>query len=376
MSDRAVIGLGFGDEGKGVVTEYLCSQDPENTIVVRFSGGPQAGHKVIKGDIEHIFSSFGAGTLSGCPTYWSRFCNIEPVAFCREYALLKQKGISPKIYIHPECPVTTIYDVFANRQSVEMQHGTTGTGFFRTMQRHNVDGVTFTAEQFFTEFNEKIINDTLAKVKNYYNFKEDLNIDLFIEAMEYMRYLRREGVIVKSRTIPTYKHRVFEGSQGLMLDQYIGYMPHCTPSDVTPANIVRMDFELDEVFLVTRAYQTRHGNGPMTNEEYSVTLTNNEKETNVSNKYQGNFRTSVLDLDQLMRAKSRGIGAIIPGVKTNLVVTCMDQMAEYKVTDHKTMLTFKNPAQFVRCLGNGLNIKGGLYMNDSPYSTSVRLIDG
>ncbi len=76
MSNRAVIGLGFGDEGKGVVTEYLCSQDPEHTVVVRFSGGQQAGHKVCKGDTEHIFSNFGSGTLSGCPTYWSEHCTF------------------------------------------------------------------------------------------------------------------------------------------------------------------------------------------------------------------------------------------------------------------------------------------------------------
>ncbi len=126
--------------------------------------------------------------------------------------------------------------------------------------------------------------------------------------------------------------------------------------------------------MVTRAYQTRHGNGPMTNEEYPVILKNNEKETNISHEYQGNFRTSVLDLDQLIHAKNSGVGAVIPGVKTNLVVTCLDQMSEYKITDYKTLLVYGKQEGFVRTIGNGLNISGDLYINDSPYSTSVRKI--
>ena len=141
MSTSAVIGLGFGDEGKGVVTDFLCSRDPGSTQVVRFSGGHQCGHKVIKDDVEHVFASFGSGTLRGCPTFWSRHCTFDPVGFWKEYALLQEKGVVPRIHIHPECPVTTIYDVYANRHAVEVEHGTTGTGFFQTKKRHFQNGV-------------------------------------------------------------------------------------------------------------------------------------------------------------------------------------------------------------------------------------------
>jgi adenylosuccinate synthase len=371
MSVRAVIGLGFGDEGKGVVTEYLCSQSPENTIVVRFSGGHQAGHKVIKGGIEHVFSSFGSGTLSGCPTYWSKNCTFEPVAFWNEYAALREKGAEPRIYIHPECPVTTIYDVYANRHSTEIQHGTTGTGFYRTKKRH-ADGVTFTAEQFFHYFKIRILQK-LEEIRKYHKIEETLNVELMEEA----RYrISRQSLFYKGpllfleRDIPNYEHRVYEGSQGLMLDEHIGYMPHCTPSDLTPRAIPE---PVDEIFLVTRAYQTRHGNGPMTNEEHGVKLKNNEKETNVSHKYQGNFRTSILDIDQLIHAKQKGIDATT-NAKASLVVTCLDQLSTYRASYRGEVHSFKSGEKFARFVARCLKISGDLYVNDSPYSTTIRKV--
>ncbi len=61
---RAVIGLGFGDEGKGITTDYLCSR-ANNPLVIRFSGGQQAGHTVVNKFGKHTFSNFGSGTLRG-----------------------------------------------------------------------------------------------------------------------------------------------------------------------------------------------------------------------------------------------------------------------------------------------------------------------
>jgi adenylosuccinate synthase len=369
MSNRAVIGLGFGDEGKGVVTEYLASQDPENTVVVRFSGGQQAGHKVCKGEVEHIFSNFGSGTLSGCPTYWSEFCTFDPVGFSNEYKVLREKGVSPRIYIHPDCAVTTPYDVAANRRGKEVKHGTTGTGFFQTKNRHFADEVELTVFDLLDLRQEVALK--LGFIKEYYKTDvEEEHLDAFYRGVHSVKRLVAQGIILVTHVIPAYQHKVFEGSQGLMLHEHIGTMPHCTPSDVTPYPIIH--HELDEILLVTRCYQTRHGNGPMTNEEYPVELVNTERETNVSHEYQGEFRKSVLDLDQLIHAKRLGIDDIIGGTtKVGLVVTCMDQMEEYRVSwiNHGHFVQQnKNAEEFVRFLGNHLGISGGLYMNNSPYS--------
>ena len=72
MICSAVIGLGFGDEGKGSVVSYL-TKACDSTIVARFSGGHQVGHTVCTNNTRHVFSNFGSGTLNGTPTYWSKF---------------------------------------------------------------------------------------------------------------------------------------------------------------------------------------------------------------------------------------------------------------------------------------------------------------
>ena len=54
-----VSGLGYGDEGKGIMTDYLTSIAQRPVLVVRFNGGPQAGHTVVSPDNKrHVFSSF------------------------------------------------------------------------------------------------------------------------------------------------------------------------------------------------------------------------------------------------------------------------------------------------------------------------------
>ena len=373
MSSKAVIGLGFGDEGKGVTTEYLCAQKPEDTFVVRFSGGHQAGHKVIKDNKEHIFSSFGAGTLSGCPTYWSEQCTVEPVAFLNEFNTLLTKGVIPKIHINRHCPVTTIYDVFANRNSVEMKHGTTGSGFFKTLKRHG-SGLRLTIENLRGMF-DRPLKALFEEIRQYHKIEDDLDDEIFLNAVDTLRNMIHRGKITLTDDFVQLKENVvYEGSQGLMLDPHIGHMPHCTPSDITPNGIYSLGQVVDEVFLVTRSYQTRHGNGPMTNEYKPVMLKNNEKETNITNPWQGQFRTSVLDLDQLIHAKTKGIDGIVKsGTKVNLVVTCMDQLDEYKVTYGPDTISLTDGVNFAKLIADGLNIRGDVYINETPESNLKRI---
>ena len=70
INSMAVIGLGFGDEGKGKVVSCLSLQHNTKPLIVRFCGGQQAGHHVIHKTFDHVFSNFSSGTMLGCPTYW------------------------------------------------------------------------------------------------------------------------------------------------------------------------------------------------------------------------------------------------------------------------------------------------------------------
>src|SRR5438067_7146823 len=103
---RAIVtvGLGFGDEGKGAAVDFLCRRHDAD-LVVRYSGGSQAGHNVQLPDgRRHTFSQFGAGTLAGVSTYVAAPVVLHPTALVREAAHLEELGVAAPfrtLTVHP-----------------------------------------------------------------------------------------------------------------------------------------------------------------------------------------------------------------------------------------------------------------------------------
>src|SRR5271169_2634863 len=113
MKPRAfqVVDLAFGDSGKGTITDYLAARHNAD-LVVRFNGGPQAGHNVVLPDgRHHTFAQFGSGSfLPGLRTLLSRFMLIEPYAMLNEAAHLASLGctdILSRTIIDERCIVIT-----------------------------------------------------------------------------------------------------------------------------------------------------------------------------------------------------------------------------------------------------------------------------
>ena len=114
-----VIGLGFGDCGKGTIVDHL-TRAPGAHTVVRFNGGPQAGHNVVLPDgRHHTFSQFGSGTfVGGVQTLLSRFMLVEPYALLNEANHLVQSGVPDpldRLWIDKRCAVITPAHQAANR---------------------------------------------------------------------------------------------------------------------------------------------------------------------------------------------------------------------------------------------------------------------
>lgn len=326
---QAVLGLGFGDEGKGITTSFLCQgKQPYETIIVRSNGGHQAGHTVQHNGHRHIFSQFGSGTLQGFPTYFSKYCTIYPPSLLREYSLLER--FKPKLFIDPLTMITTPWDIDANRQdenSRAVGHGSVGMGFGRTIQR-NED---YYKLYFQDLFNKEIL---LAKLKSivygYYGLDStDVNVKADI-----LDFLDKCDTLTNSSFCKMRKWEyfqgfnvIFESAQGIMLDQDFGFFPNVTRSNTTSKNIIELAPDLEEIYYVTRTYQTRHGNGYMSNEDKPAPKLDmrNGGETNQSHNYQGEFRISQIDPDQLNYALFCDSHFVPNGVRKNLVITCYDQ---------------------------------------------------
>lgn len=336
-----VVGLGYGDEGKGSTTAFLCCKG-NNPLVIRYSGGHQAGHTVIYNNHRHVFSNFGSGTLQGVPTYWSEYCTFYPVGVWNEWQALKQ--FRPKLFVHPLAPVATPFDKLFNEQKeAENRHGSCGVGFGATWARHEANHKIHVQDLFYPKVLEQKLR---LMLKHYYpeqkkppEFSTDLTWDRILEQFLNMCAGVRE-IIDLHIDFSCYDHYVFEGAQGILLDKDFGFFPNVTRGNTTTKNAfaiwhqqlehrIASLYKAPNVYYVTRTYQTRHGNGPLTNEDMPPKLINNEQETNVTNKWQGKLRTAMLDADMLNYALQCDSYFVDPYSEKNLVLTCMDQTGPY-----------------------------------------------
>lgn len=369
-----VIGSSFGDEGKGIVTDYLCSQSL-NPLVTRYSGGQQAGHTVVKDNIRHVFSNFGSGTLRGTPTYWSKFCSVDPVGIKKEFEILKELGITPKLYIDKNSPVTTPYEKAKNQRDLTtLSNGTCGVGVGQTFKREK----DFYSLKFMDLYYPKILKIKLENIrKYYYNYNNKLHyeIDDFMESVQFVI----SNFVCVNKIPDNYSDIVFEGSQGLMLDQHIGFFPNVTRSNVGSINILKITDSF-EPWIVTRAYQTRHGNGSMTGPstpfDEDPNLVENIQETNVTNQFQGVFRTSILDLDTINYVINRDEYLRVNRKNCNFVLTCLDHLKDYNqcYSFEGTVKLSTNKMSFVRNIMEDLDLTH-IYINNSPESNTIKRIE-
>ena len=342
---KVIIGANFGDEGKGLMTDFFASKYPDG-IVVRFNGGSQAGHTVVTPDsIRHVFSHFGSGTLAGLPTYLSEDFIVNPMTFRKEWEGLAKKGITPLVYINPNCMVTTPYDMLVN-QIVEdfrsKKHGSCGIGINETIRRD---------EKVSLKYGELVDRIPLVyKISKIQSLVIARLRELGVESvpLEYVNLIGTNEIILnylddidfmldhcatrETKYLNTYDNIIFEGAQGLLLDQHSKYFPHVTPSNTGTTNVVKIVKELKwedaeiEVIYVTRCYLTRHGAG-----EFKTELPNKPYEhlvdlTNVSNKYQGEIRFGILDMDEMKEVVGKDFKNL-SGLKStiSIAVTCLDQ---------------------------------------------------
>lgn len=314
---KIVAGANWGDEGKGLMTDYFSQK--LNSIVVCSNGGSQRGHTVVTPTgIRHVFHHFGSGTFNGAATYLPKEFIVNPLIFVKEYRELVSKGITPDIYVHSDCMISTPYDMMANQIIEEnrgkRKHGSCGFGIYETIKRYESAVTDFdnVKNYYFEKFEreEITLSDNWNKLFNdqgiYEHFLEDLDF-----MNNHIKIIRDESFLNK------FDHIIFEAAQGLLLDQNnLKYFPYLTPSNTglkNPKEIikrVKWDEKLNiEVCYVTRTYLTRHGTGPFPT-ECSKDEINPEMydKTNVPNPHQDTLRYGILDLDELYQRVSGDVG--------------------------------------------------------------------
>ncbi|NTX08679.1 adenylosuccinate synthetase [Myxococcus sp. CA040A] len=324
---HVVVDLGFGDAGKGTLTDWLVRRHGAQ-LVVRFNGGAQAGHNVVTDDgRHHTFSQLGAGTfVPGVATHLAHSTVFHPLALHVEAQYLAERGVPDalsRVTVSERARVITPFHQAAGRLRElgrgARRHGTCGVGVGETMRDTlaHPEAAVLAADLCRPDVltrkaraAQERLRAELAEVRRaavgHPDSAPELGLledsDIPSRWVEAVRVIHPEQRVVGNGWLgPRLRegHTVFEGAQGVLLDEWRGFHPHTTWSTCTfePALALLREqgFDGDVHRLgVLRAYATRHGEGPLPTEEASLAALVPEPH-NTADGWQGGFRVGGFD---------------------------------------------------------------------------------
>ena len=298
----SLLGLAFGDCGKGLFIDALCRRWPVSTVM-RFNGGAQAGHNVVLSDGRaHTFSQFSAGTfVPGVMTVLAAPVVVHPTALLVEHAHLESKGVGnafERLMIDRRCRINTPFHQAAGRLREILRgtatHGTCGVGVGETVKHalaapeHVLTYGDFPSSSLVMQKLEAIRHDLLVSLGDV-----DQQIDLRLQRNH---SARKEWHVLLDSTLsrrwlaameellwhvpPTAPENIakrltasdtvlLEGAQGVLLDEWYGFHPHTTWSTIRPlaaetaiADYCPNQYDIEHLGVL-RTYLTRHGAGPL-----------------------------------------------------------------------------------------------------------------
>ena len=272
--NKAVIGLQWGDEGKGKIVDYL-SEDFD--LVVRYQGGNNAGHTVIVDDTTYKLNLIPSGVIRGKICFLGQGVVLDPNHFSNEYDQIKKKINNPKIYLSSNISLILDYHKQLDKinesiLNTEKKIGTTSKGIGPAYQ----DKVGRKSIKLYDLKSKKIIKEKMYSIKKFYDpilesFNESkINIEQTIQDLLSFYDVVNELIVDNSHIKKEFKNKkiLFEGAQGALLDLDHGSYPFVTSSNTVSSNIVigsalQVDYQTVGIF---KAYATRVGNGPFPSE--------------------------------------------------------------------------------------------------------------
>ena len=246
-------------------------------------------------------------------------------------------------------PLLPPYDIMINQIVEEVRgdkrHGSVGIGFGETLERHGYAPFSLVVREIE---HEPVFRDKLDVIRKQWvpkrlaelgvtNIPEEWVERFASEAirdrfMEDCTYMLGNMTLKSLPCLHSYDHLVFEGAQGLLLDQDHGWFPHVTRSNTGLKNVINLAKQLRlkemDVYYLTRTYTTRHGAGPLPHELPEQPYAGIVDKTNKPNPYQGTLRFAWLDLDLFRKTVTRDMTENNGGldIRPHLAMSCLDQV--------------------------------------------------
>ena len=280
MPGLVIVGAQWGDEGKGKVTDLLAERAE---LVVRFQGGNNAGHTIVRGDEEFKLHLIPSGILhAGTTCVIGNGVVIDPKIITDEIEALKRRGVATgrlriSANAHLIMPYHVLLDTAGEQQLGSLKIGTTRRGI-GPCYADKASRLGIRVQDLLDEkiLRQKIMAAMEPKRQMLRPHAKDPTLDLHAMTEEYVTYGHRlEPYIADTAhlcwdALDAGRSVLFEGAQGVLLDLDHGTYPFVTSSNpVAGAACIGAGVgprDIDEVWGVTKAYSTRVGSGPFPTE--------------------------------------------------------------------------------------------------------------
>jgi adenylosuccinate synthase len=279
MNVDVLLGLQWGDEGKGKIVDYLA---PNYQVVARFQGGPNAGHTLEFDDVKHVLHQIPSGVFrAGVDNFIGNGVVLDPIVLHEELENLKPYGLplNEHLYISKKAqlilPTHRLLDAAYEQSKGKDKIGSTLRGIGPTYQDKVGRIGLRVGDALSVDFKQhyEALKDEHEKKLSYYQYKYDLSEaeDKFWQAIDLIRKMK----LVDSEYLINQRLRsgtavLAEGAQGSLLDIDFGNYPFVTSSTTTAAGACTglgvAPRHIGEVFGIFKAYCTRVGSGPFVTE--------------------------------------------------------------------------------------------------------------
>ncbi len=279
MQVDVILGLQWGDEGKGKIVDYLADN---YDIIARFQGGPNAGHTLVIDGKKHVLHTIPSGIFrQGKTNFIGNGVVIDPITLLKEIDTLENGGVPVKerLIISKRAnlilPTHKILDAASEANKGTSKIGSTLKGIGPTyMDKTGRNGLRvgdILEDDFVVKY--ELLKNKHLQLLQIYNFSYELEQaeSEWMEAVERLKnYQQTESVYFINNALKEGKKILAEGAQGSMLDIDFGTYPFVTSSNTISAAVCTglgiSPKHIGEVIGITKAYCTRVGGGPFPSE--------------------------------------------------------------------------------------------------------------
>jgi len=274
-----ILGLQWGDEGKGKIVDYLSDQ---YDIIARFQGGSNAGHTVVIGDQKYVTHLVPCGVFKGKIGLIGQGVVVDPICLYKEISSLHNNigeyNIWDLLKISSRAklilPTHRLLDKASEEAKGDGKIGSTLKGIRPAYEDHTGRRSLFFDDMLKKDFKimyDQAKADHLQQLSLYSNFEyqtDDLQREeqAFFDALEHLKTLEIVDTGWIHRQLEAGKKILAEGAQGSLLDIDAGTYPYVTSSNTTISGVFSglgvSHKKIGKVYGVVKAYTTRVGNGP------------------------------------------------------------------------------------------------------------------